>query len=312
QTGAPIEGKVTRQDTDANEVQCRLWRGYYVVDFTGIEDRLENLHCPSEFQPRQDDVLIWAYLKCGTHWLHEICHFLLSRQCHQRPVNKEKLMLEFVELPVLNAQPSPRLLNCHLPWPLLPKQILQSNGVKIICPIRNPKDVAVSLYHHYTRIADYKYNGKFQAFLKGLFVPGTLDGGSYFEHNEMLLASLASGELPADRVILVEYEQLKANPAEVIRKLDRFLMPEGASELTEELLTGICDAVGFDRMRRDRGSDMGHLFAQGEGRGTGFYRRGEVGDWRGYFNEADSLLIDELVAKHLGRFDQMYKPTYHI
>ena len=43
--------------------------------------------------------------------------------------------------------PSPRLLNSHLVTSCLPKQIV-SKKIKIIHVLRNPKDVAVSAYHH--------------------------------------------------------------------------------------------------------------------------------------------------------------------
>ena len=42
---------------------------------------------------------------------------------------------------------------------------------KIVLALRNPKDVAVSFYHHHKGIQPYKYNGKFTDFCQ-LFIEG--------------------------------------------------------------------------------------------------------------------------------------------
>ena len=61
---------------------------------------------------------------------------------------KEFFFLEAIpDLDVVHNLPSPRPLNTHLPYRWLPKQLTEKGG-KIIHAIRNPKDIAVSLYHH--------------------------------------------------------------------------------------------------------------------------------------------------------------------
>jgi hypothetical protein len=45
---------------------------------------------------------------------------------------------------------SPRVLTTHLPYRCLPKEH-RENGGKVIHIIRNPKDVAVSAFYHYTK-----------------------------------------------------------------------------------------------------------------------------------------------------------------
>ena len=66
----------------------------------------------------------------------------------------------------LDALPSPRLLKTHLPFHLMPLQI--SSGpitCKIIYVIRNPKDAAISLYHHVKSLAPYNYEAALDQFL---------------------------------------------------------------------------------------------------------------------------------------------------
>ena len=49
--------------------------------------------------------------------------------------------------PVIDLLPSPRLLVSHLPYNVIPKGKEDSTTCKYIYIARNPKDVAVSLYH---------------------------------------------------------------------------------------------------------------------------------------------------------------------
>ena len=58
----------------------------------------------------------------------------------------------FIEFPcpgikTIDELKSPRILKSHLPLQLLPPSALQTPSVKIIYVTRNPRDVAVSLYH---------------------------------------------------------------------------------------------------------------------------------------------------------------------
>lgn len=56
-------------------------------------------------------------------------------------------MLELTSPDQMEHYPSPRILNTHYVPPLLPRQMKDTN-TKIVFIYRNPKDVAVSLYHH--------------------------------------------------------------------------------------------------------------------------------------------------------------------
>ena len=59
---------------------------------------------------------------------------------------KETLFLEAVkDLDVVCTTESPRVLNTHLPYRLIPKDFIQKGG-KIVHIIRNPKDMLVSRY----------------------------------------------------------------------------------------------------------------------------------------------------------------------
>ncbi len=78
---------------------------------------------------------------------------------------KDDLMLEFISNERLEKVPSPRILNNHLLVELLPKGVFK-HKCKIIYILRNPKDMAVSFYHHTKKLKEhYEYNGKWENYL---------------------------------------------------------------------------------------------------------------------------------------------------
>ena len=52
---------------------------------------------------------------------------------------------------------------------------------KYIYVARNPKDTAVSLYHHAHSMKLYRFNGDWNTFFE-LFVAGKVNGGVWFKH----------------------------------------------------------------------------------------------------------------------------------
>ncbi|PAA54569.1 hypothetical protein BOX15_Mlig031048g3 [Macrostomum lignano] len=297
-SGQPISGIVHTPDAEGVTVKNRLWRGYYVSDFPEAEVRMDRL---CEFSPRPDDVFIYAYLKCGTHWLHEICHFLLTGQAEVRPQPKELAMVEAADLEDLDKIPSPRVLNCHMRCSILPQRLVAGN--KIIYVVRNPKDTAVSLYHHVAGIDDYEYKGSFKGFL-GLFENGTMDAGSWFSHTRDFLTAMAREG--GGNILMVEFERLKRDPESQIRRIARFLLD---IDISDSLLTAICEKVSFKSMQKARSNDFKEFFNERASQ-HGFYRKGEVGDWRNYFDEESSLRIDRLCAEALAGFENLYQPIY--
>ncbi|GFR32957.1 sulfotransferase 4A1 [Trichonephila clavata] len=60
---------------------------------------------------------------------------------------------------------SPRFLKTHLPYSLLPQDILQKQ-CKLIYITRNPRDVAVSYYHFACMLKETQYKGTFEQFFQ--------------------------------------------------------------------------------------------------------------------------------------------------
>ena len=87
----------------------------------------------------------------------------------------DKLMINSIK--IAENMPSPRVIKTHLPFQMLPPNLLDI--CKVIFVGRNPKDCCVSYYNHYMNIPKYKFKGNFLNFAE-LFMEGTLEFGNYW------------------------------------------------------------------------------------------------------------------------------------
>ena len=72
---------------------------------------------------------------------------------------------EHDDLDEIQAMKSPRILAFHTHFEFLPKQV-KDGKAKIIYPLRNPKDVFVSLFHFNRAVTKGTYTGSFAGYLR--------------------------------------------------------------------------------------------------------------------------------------------------
>lgn len=77
---------------------------------------------------------------------------------------KEAAFLDFRAPEVVDQIPSPRVLNCHYPCKLTPREIFEKK-IKIVHVMRNPKDVFVSYFHHHKHFSGGPVTESFPKFL---------------------------------------------------------------------------------------------------------------------------------------------------
>ena len=83
--------------------------------------------------------------------MFEVISMLVSGRTELLESTKSEFTIEMVpDIQTLHSLPSPRVLSTHLQYRFLPRKH-RDNGGKTICIIRNPKDCAVSCYHHFSR-----------------------------------------------------------------------------------------------------------------------------------------------------------------
>uniref|UniRef100_T1GG42 Sulfotransferase domain-containing protein n=1 Tax=Megaselia scalaris TaxID=36166 RepID=T1GG42_MEGSC len=118
-------------------------------------EKLDYFH---EFKVREDDIWIVTNDRCGTTWTQEMTWLILNNldfdQARSVPLETRSPFLEQClnsRLPTpsnfnFESVPSPRLIKCHLPMQLLPKEIWTKKP-KIIYVVRDPRDAFVSSFY---------------------------------------------------------------------------------------------------------------------------------------------------------------------
>ncbi|XP_015423445.1 PREDICTED: sulfotransferase family cytosolic 2B member 1 [Myotis davidii] len=142
----------------------------------------ESISITENAEVQDDDIFIVTYPKSGTNWMIEILSLIVKdgdpSWIRSVPIWKrapwcETIMGAFS----LSDQSSPRLMSSHLPIQLFTKAFFNSKA-KVIYMGRNPRDVAVSLYHYSKIAGQLKDPGTPDQFLQNFLKGEGEDGGS--------------------------------------------------------------------------------------------------------------------------------------
>ncbi|KAH9504968.1 Sulfotransferase 6B1 [Bulinus truncatus] len=242
-------------------------RNFPVVDVKKI------LSIP-DIKIRNDDILLCSYPKAGCHWLFEILYMMVNRSTKMSSAGKDFAGdIDVMPNIFLDSIPSRRILNSHLPYGALPKEVSEKKIKKILL-VRNPKDTVVSYYNHHSNCRHKSaYKGNFNDYFK-LFMSGQLEFGNYFDYILDWNKILTNNNNNA--IFLVSYEELKSDPLQVIRKIANFLN----ITIEESLAEKIIEACDLRLMKQKRMKENKPMM---------FYRKGIVGDWKNWLSDEQSL-----------------------
>ncbi|CAH0389180.1 unnamed protein product [Bemisia tabaci] len=214
------------------------------------------------FHVRHDDIWCISYPKCGTTWTQEMVWLLENNLDFETA--KDKLLLERVPffeavslvtqdflvkdenekdifgdtIAFTHEQPSPRVIKTHLPARLLPLEIW-TRKPKLIYVTRDPKDVAISYYHHH-RLWN-GYSGSYEDFIEG-FLQDKLVYSPFWEH---IAGYVKLSHLP--NVLINSYEDMTNDLAGVIRRTAAFL----GREYTESEVARLAEHLKFPSMKKN-------------------------------------------------------------
>ena len=252
---------------------------------------IEWIKSMKDMKLRPDDIWIVTFPKCGTTWTQQIVRLIVNRGKDNGVVIEEAVpwVEGFSVLPNrgfkyyvdVDKMASPRAFKSHLPYEMMPCGLPSSTPGRYINVVRNPKDVAVSYFHHYNSYPYYPHY-EWDNFID-LFIKGELEYGDFFDH--ILSWWAHRGD---DNVLILKYEDMKKDLPSAVAKIAKFIGQDISKELVEE----IAHRTTFESMKNDSTANYEQLRKFKVPTRTDFMRKGIVGDWKNYFTPEQAARLD--------------------
>jgi len=169
---------------------------------------------------------------------------------------------------------------------------------KIIYIVRHPRDVAVSLYHHYLKAGVMPDGYPMEEFVR-LFIAGSENGFRWGPWGDHVLSwwSTRGGR---DGFLFVRYEDILKDPKRELAKMASLL----SIDISEEGLARTVELSSAGRMRSlEKKQSRGWVGTTRTRQDKTFVRSARPGDWRSALPEQSSLEIETawgLIMQNLG------------
>jgi aryl sulfotransferase len=265
------------------------------------------------WRPRDGDIVVATYSKCGTTWTQRIVAMLVFASDEPRPVwdlspwpdARFGPPIEQV-FAMAEAQTHRRFFKSHLPLTALPFY----DEVKYVHVARDGRDACMSLHNHVRNftteglamldaisLADPKYGTPYPRFGDdaGAFFRDWLDGG--MDHDGDLgffgLERSFWTERRRPNVLLVHYNDLKADRAGEMKRIAEFL----DVEISDALWPRLVEAASFESMKRDGDALLPMAHFLWEGGPSRFLHKGSNGRWRDCVAAEDLARYDAIAAR---------------
>ncbi|XP_033752616.1 sulfotransferase 1C2-like [Pecten maximus] len=299
ETGKPCGEFLEARDKSGNTITVFQYGEDTIPAMKGLLDIMNpQQHMPQlrEMEARDDDIVVCAPVKAGTHWVWEILTMLTRGTTEYATGPKEDTMLEFRSVDKLNALTSPRVLNTHLRLSNLPKQLIEKK-CKLIFVVRNPKDTVVSMYNHMSaKGSAFAYKGSFDEFIS-MFMSEVVPHNQWTRYMTGWEHDLAfNSDIPRH---IIYYEDLKQNPFHEIKKLASYLNVTCTDAFVDDMVEK-CSFVNLKEGKTNRPDNKRWQF---------MYRKGEVGDWKTWFTVAQNEVFDEYLTKEMEHSKFNFKYT---
>lgn len=285
---------VTVSDDEGNTLEYKKYQGHVFPKLVrgNVQDQLAQV---AQLQCRADDILLCTYPKTGLHWTYNIVHMLVSGSATYLGSPR---YLEFDDIADIDSMPPRRVFATHFEVCHLPEAVKSGTG-KIINVLRNPKDVAVSYFCFLTSLNSPVYSGNFNGFLKFFLNEDFLFGNWFGALKQWLDIRKA---YPDMKTLTLHYEDMKRNTLQNIYTLANFLeIPTGEDFLRQVELNVEFSKMKIDHEHGPAGSDT---FVNISNRGVlPIYRKGDIGDWKNWFTQAQSEEFDRVYQQRMAGYD---------
>jgi aryl sulfotransferase len=274
-----------------------------------FENHHFNSRAWNDFSFRPDDIFVATYAKTGTTWMQQIVLQLLFEGREDASVANVSPWIDFRALSPemlqrVAALEHRRVLKTHLPLDAL----VYSQQAKYIYICRDGRDVAWSLFNHYSHLTDDFYklvndtpgrvgpplpkcDVEVIPFFKRWLAE---DGYPYWPFFSHIASWWEYRHLP--NLMLVHFAELKRDLEGAIRRLSEFLeVPVQPSAMPRVL-----EHCSFEYMREnaDRMAPRGGV--AWEGGGKTFINKGTNGRWREMLSQSDIDEYESRASEKLG------------
>ncbi|HTF44724.1 MAG TPA: sulfotransferase domain-containing protein [Terriglobales bacterium] len=244
-----------------------------------------------------DDVYLVSYPRSGNTWTRFLVANLLNPEDSATFTNIESRVAEIYFNPdhALRKLPRPRLLKSH--------EAFHPNYPRVICIVRDPRDVAVSFYHHNVKARNipdtYPMDDFIPRFMRAEFDPWW---GSWAD-NVMSWIKMREGR---DTFLLLRYEDMKEDSPRELVKIARFLQKAGFNHIdaSAEKVAQAVQLSSPERMRELEKQDAGKYAQLKQTRqDKPFVRSAQAGGWKSALSAESVALIERdwgAIMKSLG------------
>jgi hypothetical protein len=173
-------------------------------------------------------------------------------------------------------------------------EILNSSQIKVVLMIRDPRDQVVSRVFHLRRDVTNRVHQMFQQLPDDEAVMMCIEGAKGVRSARDLICLTQSWLDSGMEIVCVRYEDLIARPQAEFKRVLQFIN----NPLPDAFVASIVQRNRFERLTVGKKIWKSWRTA-GQADPNSHFRKGIVGDWRNYFNEAHRQRFKEIAGATL-------------
>jgi len=238
-----------------------------------------------------DDIFLVSFPKSGNTW----ARFLLANLLHPEQTitftNLHRFVPDYLTGATkrdLDRTPRPRVIKSH--------ECFERRYPRVIYIVRDPRDVAVSLYHYHRKLRKIEDDASIERFVDRFVSGETYPYGSWGQ-NVLTWLGTREGD---PRFLLVRYEDMVADTGRELRKIAAFL---GKQVTAEEIARSVERSSAGQLRKMERVQSNRSRLTKDSRQDLSFVRAANAGGWR---SELSAPLVTKIetawapLMRHLG------------